>query len=90
MGANIDMLKGEFTKTPEQLTEKQLGTAKTLANIFSFIRRAIYFFFDVSSAVVVYMLMEVFSPDPLILNIVLVFLIVYSIFKIRDLLRGTI
>lgn len=86
----LDTLKEELTKKPEQLNEKQLGQATALANILTGMRRVSFMiFYLLASMSVIYIIKQtnVVSPVPEIVSIIL---IIFIIFKIRDLIRGTI
>jgi len=88
----VDKLKSEFTKTPEQLNEKQLGQATWLANVFTSLRRAVYFImpiFGIIAAIV--FTNRTYDSSPYIFSTILwVLFVIYLIFKSRDLIRGKI
>lgn len=86
----VGTLKGEFTKTPEQLNEKQLKQANWLANVFTIIRRILYFImpeFGIMAAIIFAGLLD---SSYIFTTILWILFVMYTIFKIRDLFRGKI
>jgi hypothetical protein len=88
----VDKLKSEFTKTPEQLTEKQLGQATWLANAFTSLRRVVYFIMPVFGIIAAIVFANrTYNSSPYIFSTILwILFVIYLIFKSRDLIRGKI
>jgi len=88
----VSTLKGELTKTPEQLSEKQLGRANRLATVFTIIRKAVYFIMPIFGlmAAITFTSTHIDSSPYIFTNIFWILLWIYIIFKARDLLRGKI
>ena len=84
------MLKKEFAKKPEELNEKQLKKATTMATFLTNIRKVSYFFFSVLLVIVVYSAIQNYNLPWIITTISNGVLGVYLLFKLRDFLRGTI
>jgi len=79
----------QFNKKPEDLDEKQLDQAKRIASIFTNVRKFLYCLFSIGSMMtVVWMSYNIMGF--IISTIILILGIIYSIFKLRDYLRGTI
>ena len=89
MGMNIDILKGEFTRKPEELPEGKLKTAQSLSGRLTQLRKFLYFFFSVGIAFMFLMYANSFVAEPFQI-ILWVLTIFYMLFKIRDYIRGTI
>jgi len=89
MGDNIDLLKGEFTRKPEELQPKQLEKAQGLASILTIFRKFLYLFFSLGCGLVfLYVASQlVIEPIP---TFIAVLLVPYMLFKFRDYIRGTI
>jgi len=89
MGMNIDAIKGEFTKIPEELSEGKLKAATSLGTRLTQLRKFLYLFFSVGIAFMFLMYADSFVSEPfqIILGILYMF---YVLFKVRDYIRGTI
>jgi hypothetical protein len=90
MGANIDLVVGEFTKRPEELSPDKLTKAQSLADILTNLRKFLYLFFSFAT---VFSLLGVaqFSGVDVYIQIIFIMLsIPYLAFKVRDYIRGTI
>jgi hypothetical protein len=86
----FDTIKGEFTKTPEQLDSKKLEQAKGLAEIFTQLRKFLYLFFSIMAGISFFGIAILLGVNFIIQIIIIILLIPYSLFKIRDYIRGTI
>ena len=89
MGMNIDILKGEFTRKPEELPEGKLKAAQSLSGGLTQLRKFLYFFFSVGVAFMFVMYANSFVVEPFQI-IFWVLLIFFGLFKLRDYIRGTI
>lgn len=89
MGDNIDLLKGEFTRKPEELQPKQLEKAQGLASILTIFRKFLYLFFSIGTAFVFLYVISLQAIEP-IPTFIAVLLVPYMLFKFRDYIRGTI
>jgi len=80
-------IKEEFTKKPEELTESQLKKAEGLAGILTSIRQVSYFAVDILVMGWVFYTLHNFVIFPI--NIVLIAIgVMYTLFKLRDFIRG--
>jgi len=86
----VGTLKGEFTKTPDQLNEKQLKQANWLANLLTAIRRVVYFIMPVFGIMAAIVFAGLFDSSNIFTTILWILFAIYTIFKARDLLRGKI
>jgi len=89
MGVSIDIIKGELTKKPEELTSEKLAQAKGLAQMLTEFRKFLYLFFSIGTGIALVAVSSQYA-DGWVTTIILVFLILYSLFKFRDYIRGTI
>ena len=79
----------EFTKKPEDLTPEKLQQAKGLASIITGIRKGAYFIFYLLSSIVI--LGFIHGTIPLLAEYcAMIILLIFMLFKFRDLIRGTI
>ena len=86
---NIGMLKGEFTRKPEELPPGKLKTAQGVGEKLTQLRKFLYFFFSVGIGFMFVMYANSFVAE--IFQIIFwVLLVFYILFKIRDYVRGTI
>ena len=83
------MLKQQVTMKPEQLTKDKLEQAKGLASVLTGIRKGVYFAFPLFTTAVVITYVKSMIPEYGYWFLI-VMLIVYGLFKLRDLIRGTI
>jgi hypothetical protein len=97
MGDNLDELgiyaksfTKEFTKKPADLSETQLKKAKGMAEFLTIIRKLSYFFFSVVVVIVVYSAIQNYNILDIFKIIANIILSIYLLFKLRDLIRGTI
>jgi len=89
MGMNIHVLKGEFTRKPEELPEGKLKTAQSLSVRLTQLRKFLYLFFSIGTAGVFTLVATQYVAE--IFQVIFIILLVfYSLFKIRDYIRGTI
>jgi len=86
----FDTLKGEFTKTPEQLDAKKLEQAKGLAAKLTDLRKFLYLFFSIAAGISFFGIATLMDANFIIQVIIIILLIPYSLFKFRDYIRGTI
>jgi len=86
----FDTLKGEFTKTPEQLDAKKLEQAKRLAAKLTDLRKFLYLFFSFGTVVSLIGVAAFAGVDGIIQLILASLSILYLLFKVRDYIRGTI
>jgi len=89
MGASFDLIKGELTKKSEELTSEKLAQAKGLAQILTELRKFLYLFFSIGAGIALLAISTQYAENWVSL-ILVVFLVIYSLFKIRDYIRGTI
>ena len=82
-------LKGEFTKKPEELSSTQLVKATKLAKALTHLRKFLYFFFSIGTAIA-FATIAIEYADAWVSYIIIVLMIPYIFFKIRDFIRGTI
>lgn len=86
----VESLASELTKNPEELKPDQLEKAKGLANVFTEVRKALYLFFYIAAVgTILSVLSSNMAPD-IIKLIVTILLVIFLLFKIRDLIRGKI
>ena len=89
MGMNIEILKGEFTRKPEELPEGKLKTAQSLGDTLTQMRKFLYFFFSIAF-VITFVIVAGIYVDLIIQILFGVLGFFYGLFKLRDYIRGTI
>ena len=89
MGENINILKGEFTRKPEELPPNKLKTAQSLSTKLTAMRKFLYFFFSIASAITFFIVASMYVSE-VIQIIILILSVIYGLFKLRDYIRGTI
>jgi len=82
-------IKGQLTMKPEQLPAEKLEQAKGLAIVLTGVRKGLYFAFPLFTAAVAITLTRTEATEYGYWFLVIM-LIAYGLFKLRDLIRGTI
>ena len=75
---------------PEDLPEKDLKKAKGIADVFTNIRKFLYLFFSIGSAIALFGVAAIVGTNSIIQLILLILTVPYILFKVRDFVRGTI
>jgi hypothetical protein len=82
-------MKGQLTMKPEQLQTAKLEQAKGLATVLTGVRKGLYFAFPLfTTAIVIDYVSSTVTEYGY--GFLVVMLIAYALFKLRDLIRGTI